>query len=319
MEEQRQSGSEAITYVGGLGDPPRRHAWPFIALAFLPVVAGLLLVVFWNPVRALGRSAGETIAPYSLDLISGGWSSDQKIATVPIQLSLNVGDSDQRPLDGLTLRFTKIDPAWQILGASSGNTSADVMGDTIFFPTSVGARSNATFIVTLLPTKAMDSTIELTLSPGRGTNPARIHLPSGSVATKLTADGKVRNPIESDADARLTALYDPQPTIGNLTVWQIHVANTGPVAINGIRLRFPDIPAGLELGVSSDATVLPDGQTVQFSESLVPGGQTVLQVGVTPHITGQFHIPVLVYLGQATHSLAAPNGGPPLSIDVTVG
>jgi hypothetical protein len=164
----------------------------------------------------------------------------------------------------------------------------------------------------------MDSQIDITLSPAHGTTAAKVQLPGGSVSTTLSASGKVRDPIESDADARLTALYDPQPSQGSLTIWQIHVANTGPITINGIRLRFPNIPPGLELGVSSQASVLPDGQTVQFDTSLVPGGQTVLEVGVTPRASGHFLIPVLVFLGNSTQPLASANGGAPLSIDLTV-
>jgi hypothetical protein len=164
----------------------------------------------------------------------------------------------------------------------------------------------------------MNSQIALTLTPGHSTTPAKIQLSDGSVTSTLTAGGKVRDPIESDADARLTAFYDPQPTPGALTIWQIHVANTGPITINGIKLRFPQIPPGLELGVGTSATVLPDGQTVEFDTSLAPGGQTVLQVGVTPHLPGHFLIPVLVFLGSSTQSLSSANGGAPLSIDLTV-
>jgi hypothetical protein len=317
MEEQRQGG-EPIVYVGGLGEPPKRHVWPFLLLGLLPVAAAIAIAVFWGPIRSLGRSAGPTIAPYSLVLQSGGWSSEQKIATVPDTLSLTLANADQRSVDGITWRFTKLNPAWEIVGAGSGNTAADIAGDTIFFPTKILPNGTATFAVTMKPSKAMDSEIEFTIAPGHDTSPAHIQLPDGTVATTLSTDGKVRNPVESDADARLTALYDPQPSVGALTVWTIHVANTGPITINGIRLRFPQIPTGLDLTVSSDATVLPDGQTVQFDTTLLPGGQTVLQVGVTPHVAGHFVIPVLVYLGNSTEPLSAANGGPPLNIDVTV-
>ena len=317
MEDQQQSG-ERITYVGGLGDVPRHRAWPYLLLGLVPLVAALGAVLLWNPLRSLGRTAGETIAPYDLVLEAGGWSSDQKIAMVPINLSLTVANADQRTVDGITWRFTKLDKAWEIVGASSGNTAAEINGTTIFFPAVIRPHASATLVVTLRPTKAMDSKIDITLSPAHGTTAAKVQLADGSVTASLSASGKVRNPVESDADARLTAFYDPQPSQGNLTIWQIHVANTGPITINGIRLRFPDIPPGLELGVNSQATVLPDGQSVQFDTSLVPGGQTILEVGVTPRATGHFLIPVLVYLGKATQPLASANGGAPLSIDLTV-
>lgn len=318
MEDESKSEG-VITYVGGLGEPPRRHIWPFVLAGFIPILAAIAVVVFWNQIRTAGGSLGETIAPYSMVLESGGWTSDTKIATVPDTLSLTLSNADQRTIDGITLRFIKLDKAWAITAASSGNTPAQVDGTTIFFPVAIRPRSSATIAVTLLPSKAMDSNVELTVSPGHSTTPAHVQLSDGSVATTLVADGKVRNPIESDADARLTAFYDPQPTPGQLSVWSIHVANTGPVSINGIRLRFPDIPTGLDMGVGSNGSVLPDGQTVQFDTTLLPGGQTVLQIGVTPHVSGHFVIPVLVYLGNSTQPLSAANGGPPLNIDLTVG
>ena len=317
MQDQNQP-SEPITYVGGLGEPPKRHVWPFFLLGLIPIVLAVSAVALWNPIRSLGRSAGNTVAPYSLVLESGGWSSDQKIATVPITLNLTISDADRRTVNGITLRFTKLDRAWEILGASSGDTTGSVNGNAVFFPTVIVPTDSATLAVTLRPTKAMKSQIEFTLTPGHATTPAKIQLSDGSVTTTLSDSGKVRDPIESDADARLTAFYDPQPSQGSLTIWQIHVANTGPITINGIKLRFPQIPPGLEIGFGTDATVLPDGQTVQFQTSLAPGGQTVLNVGVTPHLPGHFLIPVLVYLGNSTQSLSAANGGAPLSIDVTV-
>lgn len=317
MQDQNQP-SEPITYVGGLGEVPKRSVWPFFLLGITPVVLAVVAVVLWNPIRSLGRSAGETIAPYSLTLDSGGWSSDQKIATVPITLSLTLSNADPRTINGITLRFTKLNSAWEIVGGSSGDTSASVKGNAVFFPTVIAPRDSATLLVTLRPSKAMKSQIDLTLTPGRSNTPAKVQLSDGSVTTTLSASGNVRDPMESDADARLTAFYDPQPGAGALTIWQIHVANTGPITINGIKLRFPQIPPGLELGVGTDATVLPDGQTVQFQTSLAPGGQTVLNVGVTPHLPGHFLIPVLVYLGNSTQSLSSANGGAPLSINLTV-
>ncbi|HEY9287656.1 MAG TPA: hypothetical protein VIT43_06505 [Candidatus Dormibacteraeota bacterium] len=317
MQDHTQP-NEPITYVGGLGEPPKRHVWPFFLLGIVPVVLAVSAVLLWNPIRSLGRSAGNTIAPYSLTLDSGGWSSDQKIATVPITLSLTLSDADTRTVDGITLRFTKLNSAWEIVGASSGDTAGTVNGNVVFFPTVIAPHDSATLAVTLRPSKAMKSEIDLTLTPGRSKTPAKVQLADGSVTTTLSASGNVRDPMESDADARLTAFYDPQPNSGALTIWQIHVANTGPITINGIKLRFPQVPPGLELGVGTDATVLPDGQTVQFQTSLEPGGQTVLNVGVTPHLPGHFLIPVLVYLGSSTQSLSSANGGAPLSIDVTV-
>jgi hypothetical protein len=145
-----------------------------------------------------------------------------------------------------------------------------------------------------------------------------VQLPSGAVLTTLPLPVKVREPNEADANARLTAIYDTHITKGDLAIWQIHVANTGPIAINGIRLKFTDIPAGFDLRPESDAIILPDGQTVQFETTLQPGGQTILLMGLRPQVTGHYQIPILVYLGKSTAPLSSPNGGPPLSLDLTV-
>jgi hypothetical protein len=317
MEDQGQAQAP-VTYVGGLGEPPKGRLWPYLALGLLPVIAGLLVVALWSPIQAFGRGAGQSLAPYSLVLESGGWSSQQKIATVPITLSLTVSNADQRTIQGITLRFTKIDPAWQIVGAGAPDAPASVNGNSIYFSSSVKPGASTTLGVTLVASRAMDSTISITLSPAHGTTPARIQVASGSFTTTLTSSAKVRDPVDSDAYARLTAIYDTVPPKGSLTVWQIHVANVGPIPINGIRLRFPSIPPGLDLRVNTQATVQPDGQTVQFDTTLVPGGQTVLEVGVTPMTSGHFQIPVLVYLGKSTEPQPSANGGPAINLDITV-
>ena len=316
MDDPRQTG-EPISYVGGLGEPPRRRAWPFVALGLIPVVVAVAAVILWNPIRSLGRSAAETIAPYSMVLSAASWSSDQKIATVPITLSLTVGDVDKRTIEGITLRFTKLDRSWVILDATGGNEAAQINGTSIFFPKTVAPGDRTDLAITMLPTRAVDSEIDVTLGPDHLATAARIDF-NGTVLTHLAIDGKVRNPIASDADARLTALYNPQPTKGELAVWQIHVANTGPVTINGVRLRFTHVPTGLELQAGPQSIVLPDGRTVQFAATLPPGGQTVLLIGATPRQSGHFVIPVFVYLGESTQPLSSANGGPPLSIDLTV-
>lgn len=298
---------------------PRPRAWPYVvvagALIFL-IAGGVLL---WNPIRSLGHSAGEAIAPFSLALTGFKWSSDRKIATVPLSFSLTVDNADQRTINGLTLHFTRLDSPWRLLDASSANSSGEISGTSIFFADTLPPGGSATLSIGLLPTRAMNSEIDFTFTVGSGTTPARVQLGNGSVATTLAVGAKVREPTQSDADARLTAIYDPQVKRGEVAIWQIHVANTGPITINGIRLRFPNTQSAFEFQVSaSGTTILPDGRTVEFQTVLPPGGQTILLVGVIPHQTGHFQIPMLVFLGGATQPMSAANGGPPLSIDLVV-
>ncbi len=319
MEPPDQPG-EPVRYVGGLTDAPRPPAWPYVVMAGTLVLLLAGGVLLWNPIRSLGKRAGQSIAPYSLALTTATWSSTQKISGVPLSLSLAVDNTDQRTVNGLTLNFTQLDRAWKLVDASSGRSGGEINGTSIFFADVVPPGDSATMSVTLLPTSAMDSEIDFTLTPGPSMTPARITLSSGRVLTTLPLGAKVREPTEADADARLTTIYDPQIPKGQLALWQIHIANSGPITINGIRLRFP---TGAQSSFAfsylpSQARVLADGYTLYFATALPPGGQTILEVGVTPKQSGHFQIPIEVFLGEATTSISAANGGPPLSIDLTV-
>jgi hypothetical protein len=319
MMEPPDQPDEPVRYVGGLTDAPRPPAWPYAILASTLVVLVVGGILLWNPIRSIGRSAGETIAPYSLALTAATWSSDQKIVGVPVTFSLTVDNTDKRTIRGLTLHFTQLDPAWKLEGASSARSGGEINGTSIFFGDVVEPGGSATVSVSLLPTMAMDSEIDVTLTPALSRTPAQVALASGRVLTTLPLSAKVREPTVADADARLTAIYDPQVPKETVAIWQIHVANSGPITIDGIRLRFPAGQSAFAFRIlPTQATVLSDGQTVQFQTTLPPGGQTILLVGVLPHETGHFQIPIEVFLGQATQSLSAANGGPPLSIDLTV-
>lgn len=308
-----------IRYVGGLGEAPRGPVWPYIVLGLIPVILAVAFVVWWNPIRSLGRNAGANIAPYSMSLTGAAWSANQKIVGVPVTFSISLDNADQRTIKGLTLHFTRLDRGWEIIDASSPQSNAEINGSSIFFSDVIKPGGSTTLAVRFLPDKAMDTEIDFTLTPGNASTPARVQLLDGTALTTLPLPVKVREPTEADANARLTAIYDTHITKGELAIWQIHVANTGPIAIDGIRLKFTDIPAGFDLRPESDATVLPDGQTVQFDTTLQPGGQTILVMGLRPQVTGHYQIPILVYLGKSTSPLSSANGGPPLSLDLTVG
>ena len=319
MEPPDQPG-EPVRYVGGLTDAPRPPAWPYVVLASILVLLVAGGVLLWNPIRSIGRRAGQTIAPYSLALSAARWSADQKIAGVPVSFSLTVDNTDQRTINGLTLRFTQLDPAWKLVGASSARSDGEINGASIFFADVVQPGGSATISVTLLPSRAMDSEIDVTLTPAPSTTPARVTLGSGRVLTTLPLGAKVREPTAADADARLTAIYDPQVPVGQAARWNIHVANTGPIEINAIRFRLPpNAQTYFDFSyLPTQAKVLPDGLTLEFATTLPPGGQTILIVQVVPKESGHFTIPIQVYLGASTLSLSAANGGPPLSIDLTV-
>lgn len=318
--EQPDKPGEPVRYVGGLTDAPRPPAWPYLALAGILVLLLAGGVVLWNPIRSLGRSAGQTIAPYSLTLTAAKWSSEQKISGVPVSLTLTVENADKRTINGLTLTFIQLDPGWNLVRASSERSGGEIQGTSIFFADVIPPGASTTVSVTLLPTAAMDTAVDFTLTPGQSKTPARIGLVDGRAASALALGAKVREPTEADANARLTAFYNPQVPMGELAQWNIHVANVGPIDIDRIRLRFPANAGSLFdfRYLTSQATVLSDGLTLNYPTSLPPGGQTILVVGVIPKTSGHFTIPIQVYLGASTVPLSAADGGPPLSIDLTV-
>jgi len=316
--EQPDPQAEPIRYVGGPPNTPRPPAWPYALIAGALVVILVGGVLLWQPIRSLGHNAGEAIAPYSLSLSGFRWSSDQEIANVPLSFSMTVGNLDQRTANGLTLRFVQLDPAWKVLDASSATSAVEITGNSIYFTQTIPPAASISVSVKLVPSKAMASVIGFTLTAGHGTTPARVQLADGSVASTLAVTAKVRAPTQADADARLTAIFDPEIPKGQVAIWQIHVANTGPIDIPGIRLRFPDTQSAFEFSVlPTQASLLPDG-SVGFQTTLPPGGQSILVVGIVPHQSGHFQIPMLVFLGDATQPISAANGGPPLSIELTV-
>lgn len=319
MEQPDQPG-EPVRYVGGLTDAPGPPAWPYVVLAVtlvLLIAAGALL---WNPIRSLGRRTGETIAPYSLALTAARWSASQKISGVPVTLTLSVDNTDQRTVNGLTLTFTQIDRAWVLVSASSERSGGEPNGRSIFFADVIPPGGSATLSITLLPTKAMDSEIDVTLTPSPSRTPARVAVASGSVVTTLPLGAKVREPTVADANARLTAIFNPQAPVGQLTQWSVHVANVGPIEIDRIRLRFPSNAGSfLDLTyVPPQAKLLSDGLTLEYPTTLPPGGQTILVFGVVPKQSGHITFPIEVYLGESTLPLSAADGGPPLTIDIRV-
>jgi len=318
--EQPDKPGEPVRYVGGLNDVPRPPAWPYLALAGILVLLLAGGVVLWNPIRSLGRSAGETIAPYSLALTSARWSSEQKITGVPVRLTLTVENADQRTVNGLTLTFIQLDPGWNLVRATSERSGGEIQGTSIFFADVIPPGGSATASITLVPTRAMDTEVDITLTPGQSKSPARVGLANGTAAAAIAFAAKVREPTVADADARLTAIFNPEAPLGQLAQWNVHVANVGPIDIDRIRLRFPS-NAGSYLDLTylpPQAKLLSDGLTLEYPTTLPPGGQTILVIGVVPKQSGHFTFPILVYLGESTLPLSAADGGPPLTIDLRV-
>jgi hypothetical protein len=311
---------QPITYVGGLGDAPRRKAWPFIAVGALPVLLAVAIIVFWGPIRSLGTGAGKTIAPYSASLVDLSWSSDDIIATVPVDLVIKIQNTDQRTINGLTVRFILVDPVWQVVRATSPNAHGVVEGNAIYFPNQLPPDATLRLSISMRAAKPTENDIGVKLTAGHDGAPINVDLSDGSTANAFRFSAKVRKATEDDAHAQFTAIYDPIDSKDTQTEWRFHVTNTGPIAINEIRLILPPaITASFDLTYyTAQARQLPDG-SLQYLLSLPPGGQIELQTWAVPRVTGHFQFPIGVTLEKSGVPVLAPDGGPPITMDLMVG
>lgn len=170
-------------------------------------------------------------------------------------------------------------------------------------------------IISLLPTKAGEGNIEMTLTPGHSTQPMQVN----SRTNVVVFEASPRDPNDSDAAVSLQATYDQEVTIGTPVTWRIRVQNAGPVRIRSVTLNLAALPHSFELtSAEPAATVATTAMSVRFGASFDPGERGIIAVSLIPHAKGKFHIPVEVYLSDATDPVAPSTGGPALSFDVNV-
>jgi hypothetical protein len=304
-----------VEYAGGLSEDERRpRAWPFVAAAVALAAVIIAVIVFWGPIRAAGRSAGESFASYSMSLTSAKWPSDVQLTGVPTTLAMTLQNTDRRALNGVTLRVATPNPGLTVVQAGP---AAEIGGSAIFFPVSVAPGKSETLSVTFLAVKPMNGEIDFSLAAARGTNPAQVLTPDGTVATELAIAAKFRDPTDADANARLVAIYPSQVTTSASNPWVIHVTNTGPVPIRSVSLAFANPPTGFQLlSASPIPMVQPSGQ-LQFDVTLPPGGQITLILDVALQQAGAYQIPAGVYLNGATTPLSLDPGVTALIFVVT--
>jgi hypothetical protein len=304
-----------VEYVGGRSDDgPRPRAWPFVAAAAALALVIIAVIVFWGPIRAAGHNAGESLAAYSLALTSARWPSDVQLTGVPTTLAITLQNTDQRTVNGLTLRVATANPGLTVVQAEP---AAEIDGSVIFFPQSIGPGKSETLAITFLAVSPMNGEFDFSLDAAHGTNPAQVLTPDGTVATELAVAAKFRDPTDADANARLVAIYPSQVTTAASNTWVIHVTNTGPIAIRSVSLAFPNPPTGFQLlNASPLPTVEPSGE-LQFDVALPPGAQTSLILEVALHQAGAFEIPAGVYLNGGTTPLTLAPGVTALIFVVT--
>jgi len=307
---------EPVEYVGGLSDAKRPRAWPYLLLAGGLVVALAAGLIFRNSIAQSGHAFGESFVPYSLNLTGSAWSSNDKLTNIPVTLELQIQNADPRTVHGLTLRLTNLSQKLEIQSAKPG---AEINGSSFYFPQVLAPTKSEVLEITLLPTKAGDWHFGVTITPGRGTTPARVTTADGSSATSLVTEASVRDATPADASASVSTTWTPHMTVGGSGNWDISLSNDGPIAIRSVTLGFPQVPAGFEIvSAGPPASVLPDGR-LRFVTDIAPGSQGTVSMSLIAHQSGSFQVPINVYLDDATDPLMSSTGGPIVNLDITVG
>lgn len=307
---------ERVEYVGGLSDAKRPRRWPYFLVGGVLAVALAAGLIFRNNIVAGGHAFGESFVPYSLNLTGSAWSSNDKLTGVPVTLELQIQNADPRTVKGVTVQLTNLSQKLEIQGA---RPNAQIDGNSFFFPQVLAPAKSEVLAITLLPTKAGDWRFGVSITPGRGTTPARITTPDGSTATSLLTEASVRDATPADASASVSTTWTPHMTVGGSGNWGISLTNDGPIAISSVTLGFPQVPAGFEIvSAGPQASVLPDGR-LRFVTSIAPGAQGTVSMSLIAHQAGSFQVPINVYLDDATDPLVSSTGGPLVNLDISVG
>jgi hypothetical protein len=305
---------EPSEFVGGLSEVKRPRSWPYLLLAAGLVGTVLATVLLWGQLKAAGRVMGDALLPYSVD---GAfvWSSQDIVTGSAVNLGLKLKNTDVRTINGVTIRTKKMSDHWKILGA---RPDGQVKNETVFYPVAIRPGGAAEMIISLLPTKAGEADFEMTITPGHGTQPMQVRLDASTVTSTLFFQTSPRDPNDSDAVVSLEAAYDQEVSIGTPITWRVRIQNAGPVRIKSVTLNFAALPRGFELTSAEPAATLDSGaMSVRFGEAFEPGERGILAVSLIPRVKGKFHIPVEVYISDATR-VGPSGGGPALTFDVNV-
>ena len=219
--------SEPIEYVGGQPEGKKPRLWPYAlmsAVLLLVLVGGS--IVFWAPVQTLGRSLASEVVPYSVE-VDGRWSDNEKVVGGPVNMNLNVRNTSNRGIDGITLRMRGLTPGWTVLGAKP---DAEVKGESIFFRGPLSGGQSEALEVRLMPLRAGQSSIQLTLSAGNSTRPMRIKTPDGGSdkeSNGLNASVTVREATPADIAIRPRLYFATKILAGKETSWDLRIENAG--------------------------------------------------------------------------------------------
>jgi hypothetical protein len=302
-------------FVGGLGDVKRPSSWPFLVLAAGLVGLVLATVLSWGQLKTAGRAMGDALLPYSVEA-NGGWASQDIVTGSSVNLWLKIKNSDVRAINGVTVRTKKTPGHWKILGA---RPDGQIKGESVFYPAVLKPGASAELVMSLLPVKAGEGNIQMTLTPGNGTMPMQVRVSSTTTTQVVVFEASPRDPTDSDAAVSLLANYDQDVAIGVPITWRIRIQNAGPVRIKSVTLNLANLPRSFEFTSAEPAAMFVGGaSTVRFGEAFEPGERGVIAVSLIPHARGKFHIPVEVYLSDSAEPVAPSGGGPALTFDVNV-
>ncbi|HYM49703.1 MAG TPA: hypothetical protein VET65_03930 [Candidatus Limnocylindrales bacterium] len=306
---------EPIEWIGGQPEGARPKRWPYalLPLGLIGLVAASALS--WTAIRSTGQAVAEAVVPYTVS-VQGAWSSQDKVVGGPLSMMLTINNTDPRKLPGMTLRLKGLHPGWQIIGAGP---SAQITGDAIYFSSLVAPGKSEDLTVNLMPVKAGDSQIQLTLSAGRSTNAITMKTSATSQGTLLNAPASVRAATSSDLAVTPQLLYVRDLSLNTDASWDVQVQNAGVIRITSVTVAFPGLPSSFELTTTNPAAKIdPTAGTVRFATALDPGAGETLTVHFTPHAAGTFHVAAQLYLSDEPDPIVLPNGDRAVNFDVTV-
>jgi hypothetical protein len=308
---------QPIEYVGGEPERPPRKPWWLLAAVPTVLVLGVGGVVLGPGLVAGVRSFSQEALPYTVQ-VSGTWSSQDQIVGAPIDLSLQLKNTDTRILNGVTLRMTGLAPMWRVLSATPDGQVSDSRTTAIYFAHALRPTETETLLMHLMPVQSGQSELHLSMAAGRTSQTMRLVTGTGT-ARGLIATVSVRDAGPSDLTATAHLYYSDPNLVNVSSLFKMHVDNTGVVRITSVTVRFAQLPSAFELQSSEPAgSAGSDGRSSTFVVNLDPGQGTDINIYYVPHQLGRYHVSIQLYLQDQAQPLVLQNGKAAIDVDITV-
>lgn len=305
---------QAIEYVGGEPERPRARPWWLLAVIAAVLVLGLLVVFAGPGLVASVRGVFQGAVPYTVQ-VSGSWSTANQVVEAPVTLKLVVKNSDSRPLDGMTVRFSGLSSHWRIVAVTP---DGEISRSSVYFGRTLTPGESESLEVQLLPLQAGQWQLRMSLTAGRGGSAIRLVTESGT-ARGLTTTVGIRQATATDMAANAHLYYSDANLVNQNSLFRMRVDNTGVVRISSVTVRFAQVPASFELRGSQPAgTLSADGRSVTFPIALDPGQGQDLTIEYVPHQTGTYHVSIQFLLGDQTDPQVLSGGATSIDVDIAV-